>query len=253
MTDNIMLLISIFIIFVLFILLACLGRQPLVFNCQRSQLTSSNIAGLGRQSSNYNIAGGTTHDTRGSRPKGDIVVDTLNLAGYLFNKAPSEKEIIHTLRYATPILKSHFPGRIMFVLKDKNSTYNSDTERDIFKQLAHELKIYIYIVEKYEDNSPTWKLEKKYDTQTHSLHARDDLFTIILSKQYRCPILTNDTFSDIQEFKDTVAPFKVLIYDYFTADYKQPTRESIMPTNLTLSKRLAIKKIYSYFKEGELK
>ena len=192
--------------------------------------------------SNYNQVNYERH------PNKDLVIDTLNLSGFLFNKTPTEVEIVKTIKYATPILKQYFPGRIMYVLKNKKQTHSTL----IYKQLASELKIYIYIVENYEQDSPTWKLEKKYDTQIHSLHARDDLFAILLAKQYKCPILTNDKFSDISEFRDTVAPFKVLIYDYFTADYRQPTKESVKPANLLGFKSLALKKLYNYFKEGEL-
>ena len=187
-------------------------------------------------------------------PNKDLVIDTLNLAGRLFSKSPIHEEIIESIKYATPILKQFFPGRLMFVFKSKTSRNATKEEIDEYKNLASELKVFIYIVEQYEENGPTWKLEKRFASNTHSIGARDDLYAMLLSKRYKCPLLTNDKLLDLNEFKSTVAPFKVLIFDYFTT--KQPTKESIVPASLPqyeeLKKRFFTRKLYNYFKEREL-
>ena len=142
----------------------------------------------------------------------------------------------------------------MFVLKDATTSFNTKEMRDEYKKLAHELQIFIYIVEKYEHDAPSWKLEKRYEKDIHSTASRDDLFLIILARKHWCGMLTNDTLRDIEEFRDTVAPFKVLIYDWFTTSYNQPTKESIVPSNMTSKDLSYIKKIkmYDYFTEGTL-
>ena len=76
--------------------------------------------------------------------KNDIVIDTLNLVSFLMNgPANTQEKIIAGISYAIPILKQKYPGRLMFVLKDANSRFNTSEIRDSYKELAHKFKIYM--------------------------------------------------------------------------------------------------------------
>ena len=175
---------------------------------------------------------------------GDIAIDTLNIISFINNKpVHNQNEIITGIKYITPIIKKKYSGRIMFILKDKNTKLNTPEIRENYKKLAHELKIFIYITENYK--GPTWKLEKRFDPSIHSQNARDDLYLLILANQFKCPVITSDNFRDILEFKGTIAPFKILIYDCFTI--KQPIEDFIMPSNIES------KKIYDYSKILKIK
>ena len=223
------------LIIILFIILLCLLSIILIkfnknntFNTfnknNKNNKFNKNIQGGGKKINNF----------------GDIAIDTLNVISFINNKPiHNQNEIIIGIHHITPILKKQYSGRIMFILKDKNTNFNTSEIREKYKKLAHELKIFIYITENYE-KGPTWKLEKRFDSSIHSQHARDDLYLLILANQYKCPVITGDNFRDILEFKGTIAPFKILSYDWFTI--KQPIQDFIMPSNIDS------KKIYDYSK-----
>jgi hypothetical protein len=182
-----------------------------------------------------------------SRTMGDIVIDTLNVIMYIYNNKLSIQKICAGIEYISKKLKRFFHGRLMFVIKDRDNVFNTPKVREEYKKLAQSLKIYIYIAEKYETNAPSWKGPNSY---THSIKGRDDLATIILAKKFNCPILTNDNFSDSSEFRSTVAPFKLLEYNWFSA--KLPIIETYKPEDLKKNSPNTRIKLHLIFTENEM-
>jgi hypothetical protein len=179
---------------------------------------------------------------------GDIAIDTLNLIYFIYGYDQytniTHDNIYIGIEYIAKKLKKIFSGRIMFIIKDKNIPLEDSKARESYKKLYKEsykelskkLKIYIYIAEKYDSrNAPLWKKPtwiKSIDgaSNIHSLESRDDLALILLAKKYRCPILSNDNFSDNYEYRATIAPFKLLEYNWYSS--KLPLIESYKPENL---------------------
>ena len=169
---------------------------------------------------------------------GDIVIDTLNIIYFIYNYNHNtinitDDNICIGIEYITKKIKKYFPGRIMFIIKDKNTLLNNSKIRDKYKELSKKLKIYIYIAEKYDSqNAPSWKKPTwiiKSNANIHSLESRDDLAVILLSKKYKCPILSNDNYTDNYEYRATVAPFKLLEYNWFSL--KVPIVRQYKPEN----------------------
>jgi hypothetical protein len=174
---------------------------------------------------------------------GDIVIDTLNVLYFINGIDMSTHigtELIYKgIEYMAKKIKKFFFGRVMFVIKDKNTLLNNKEEREKYSLLAKKLKIFIYCAEKYNStvapnwNKPNWydsKLHKQLSENIHSTESRDDLTILILAVKYRCPILSNDNFRDSEEYRATVAPFKVLEYNWFSS--KVPIIETYKPENL---------------------
>jgi hypothetical protein len=194
-----------------------------------------------------NIDGVLNKYFKHSRNMGDIVIDTLNAIMYIYNNKLSIQRICAGIEYISKKLKRFFHGRLMFVIKDRDNVFNTPEVREAYKKLAQLLKIYIYIAEKYETNAPSWKGPNSY---THSIKGRDDLATIILAKKFNCPILTNDNFSDSAEFRSTVAPFKLLEYNWFSA--KLPIIETYKPEDLKKNSPNTRIKLHLIFTENEM-
>jgi hypothetical protein len=171
---------------------------------------------------------------------GDIVVDTLNIIYFIYNyhnySVITNDTICIGIEYITKKLKKYFPGRIMFIIKDKNTLLNNSKIRDKYKELSKKLKIYIYIAEKYNSHNapswkkPTWVKSSGESADIHSTESRDDLAAILLSKKYKCPILSNDNYSDNYEYRATIPPFKLLEYNWYSSII--PLVESYKPENL---------------------
>ena len=185
-----------------------------------------------------------------SKTIGDIVIDTLNVIMYICSIKKLSTQIIYSgIEYISKKLKRFFHGRLMFVIKDREHTFNTPEIREGYKKLAQLLKIYIYIAEQYEYDAPSWKGPNAY---IHSIKGRDDLATIILAKKFNCPILTNDNFSDSAEFRSTVAPFKLLEYNWFSA--KLPIIDTFKPEDLEKNKVYSTTriKLHNIFIENEI-
>lgn len=143
----------------------------------------------------------------------NIVVDTLNLVHWMHGGKVdmSEDLIIETINYAAPILKSKYPGRVMFVTKDRNSS-GGKWDSSKMQKIAEKNGIYIYSVENYE--LPPKGVEA---SSSHSASGRDDFYMAILARQYKCRVCTGDHFGDFNEFRATVQPFHVYEYAFWRA------------------------------------
>ena len=159
------------------------------------------------------------------RPPTHIIVDTLNLAHWLFKPDTISPEvIIKTIDKTAAILKLHYPGRVVYVFKDRESQFNDDKTRELYKQAAVRNGVYVTIVERYTDPPTT-----ATTAQTHSSRGRDDFYMSLLAHKYKCPVLTADKLHDFEEFRETILPFHVIEYTFWR---DLPQRDFIRPESL---------------------
>ena len=157
-------------------------------------------------------------------------MDTLNLAHYLFTTSKKAVQLTTAVITATVArtagaLKKRFPGRVVYVVKDKDSAFNAPETRAAYAATAKEFAVSIAVVENYED-PPGRPPSGSKRSAPHSARGRDDFYTAILARKLRCGVLTEDRFRDFDEFRATVAPFHVLEYTYWK---DVPDREYIDP------------------------
>lgn len=162
-----------------------------------------------------------------ARPETHIIVDTLNLTYWAHTTAKRQAAIttdliISTIDKTAPILRAKYSGRIMYVVKDRESALNGVDTRVAYGDAATRNKVYIYGVERYED-PPAGASE---DPRAHSARGRDDLYMAVLARKWKCPVLTEDRFRDFDEFRRNVEPFRVYEFAYWRAlpeaDYVRP-------------------------------
>jgi hypothetical protein len=174
----------------------------------------------------------------GRPPPPHVVVDTLNLAHHIRlpvkpRRALAMSDVIGAIDTTAPLLRAKFPGRVMYVVKDREQTDNGPTARDAYADAAKRNQVYVYVVERYTDDA---RVRKR---QPHAARARDDLFMALLARRWNCPVLTEDKFKDFGEFRSEVPPFHTYEYTYFGT---HPSRDYIRPANSAYSK---LKKPYS--------
>lgn len=164
---------------------------------------------------------------------GDIVIDTFNVIHFIKKDDKiylSANKICAIIEYIAIKLKKYFSGRIMFIIKDEETKLHDTTvNNEKYKELAKKLHIYIYIAESYKSNAPSWELPNWISKDIHSLKGRDDFAAIMISKEFNCPILSNDNYGDRSEFNYSVAPFKLLEYNWYSA--KLPIISQYKPEN----------------------
>lgn len=149
---------------------------------------------------------------RARAAKGDVVVDTLNLTHHLMKPGEriSQCAIVDAIRHSTPILREHFPGMIVYVIKDRDSERNDARAYAIYQDLARDQRVHIHIVERPAsgDHRASWQPSGS-DHRTHQALGRDDLYVGLLAWRLRCGALTADRMSDFGRLKTEVAPFVV--------------------------------------------
>lgn len=152
-----------------------------------------------------------------------VVVDTLNLAHWLDEdlKKVSPEAIVSTVNATAPVLKRRYPGRVMYVLKDRTSEYNTSALRAEYKALADRHNIYIAVAERYVD--PPAGVPH---SDAHSAQGRDDFYISLLANRWKCAVLTEDRLRDFAEFRATLQPFHVYEFAFWRAI---PEREFIRP------------------------
>jgi hypothetical protein len=159
------------------------------------------------------------------------VVDLLNLSNYMLTTAESRKnrtpittaDIIHVVGATAPTLRARHGGRVMYVVKDRDSAFNTLETRERYRRAAEEHSVYIYVVERYVDPPAG---EKRRGAE-HSDKGRDDFYMALLAKKWRCAVITEDRFRDFAHFRSRVDPFHVLEYAYWR---KTPERDFVRPT-----------------------
>ncbi len=194
-----------------------------------------------------------------------IVVDTLNLTHWLRGSGPGRGreptgeeprakaagaaktkprplelvDIIAAIDQTAAPLRAQFPGKVMYVVKDRESQINTPEVRAAYKSAADRNQVWIYDVEQYSE--PPLKSEVPFISPQdpraveyeHAARARDDLYMAILAQKHRCAVLTEDRFRDFSAFRANVAPFRVFGYTYWR---DTPEEEFIRPAAYVYSR-----------------
>ena len=151
-----------------------------------------------------------------------IVVDTLNLTHWLNpGAAMSPKLIAETVDRTAPELVRRHSGRVMYVLKDRESQFNDEAAREVYRQAADRNKVYVYVAEKYVDPP-----KGVSHSDEHSARGRDDFFVSLLAHRWRCAVLTEDRLRDFDQFRKTIQPFHVYEFAFWRT---APLREFVRP------------------------
>lgn len=149
-----------------------------------------------------------------------VVVDTLNLAHWLRGESArplAAAEIIAAIDKTAPILKKKHAGRVMYVLKDRESQLNGEAAHAEFMACAERNRVYIITAEKYADDPPSGNPR----STAHSAAGRDDFLVAVLARRWRCAALTEDRLRDFGEFRSALQPFHVYEHAYWRASVAQ--------------------------------
>jgi hypothetical protein len=142
-----------------------------------------------------------------------IVVDTLNLAHWFQNEDShplSISTIVSTIDQTAAVLKKKHPGRVMYVLKDRESQLNTEEAHQMYMLCAERNGVYIIIAEKYADPP-----RGNAHSNAHSAGGRDDFLIAVLANRWKCAALTEDQLRDFKEFRTTLQPFYALELAYW--------------------------------------
>ena len=168
----------------------------------------------------------------------DLVIDTLNILHYLGMK-PSDKSIRRTIEKTIPIIRKKYPGRIMYVVKDRDAGHIKDETKKMYESLAKKHMITIASVEKYKEQPNAKDLADHKKNKHHAAQGRDDYYALYLATKFNCWVLTNDKFKDAEDFKKNLIPFRAHEYHYHKKD---PDQVFIKPkaenTRLTRIRRI---------------
>jgi hypothetical protein len=160
-----------------------------------------------------------------SRVSPNIVVDTLNLAHWLFKPKHglTPDLIVDAIDRTAPVLQKKHSGRIMYVLKDRESQFNDAEIRDKYRKAAIRNKAYLFVAERYEDPPQSSAV-----ASGHSRLGRDDFYMSLLAGKNKCAVITADRLRDFSRFRDTIPPFRAYEYNYWR---QMPIEDFIRPSS----------------------
>lgn len=182
-------------------------------------------------------AGAAVGGAARARPRADLaphlVVDTLNLTHWLTarkGRPPplTPAAIVATIDATAATLRARHPGRVMYVVKDRETALNSAETQALYRAAAERNGVYVYAVEQYAD-PPAAGRERERARRAgaeHSSRGRDDFYMALLARRWRCAVLTEDRFRDFARFRATVPPFHVREFAYWRA---APARDFVDP------------------------
>ncbi len=181
-----------YIIFIILILVVI--TAVLIFQSNRILILAGIIGGARKETIKNRLANENEH----------IVVDGLNLLYHHFQKSKTVQQaddiipqIKIMIQSVVPKLENKFAGRKMFVFKNKeNIPYE---QREEYKKIAIKHGIYIYLCQDYPNS--------KYPS--HSSMGRDDFYSSILARLYKCRVLSYDRYHDFENFVRDVKSFQV--------------------------------------------
>lgn len=183
-----------------------------------------------------------------------VVVDTLNFTHWHLEREARERgsepaaltpeAIVAAIDAAAPVLKKRHPGRVMFVLKDRESQFNDAAVREKYRLAAERNGVYVSIAERYLDPPTGVK-----PSAEHSVRGRDDFYMSLLAFRYRCAVVTVDKLRDFSRFRATIPPFYVLEYTFWR---DRPEREYIRPDSPAYARMRKPKTVHpmTYFGDG---
>ncbi len=177
---------------------------------------------------NFGHSGGAARGppARFARKSPHLVVDTLNLAHWIRgpNSEPARLTpalIVEAIDKTAPALLRQHPGRVMYVLKDRDSQFNDEDAREAYKRAAIRNKVYVCAAERYVD--PPRGVAA---SSAHSAQGRDDFYMALLAWKWRCLVATEDRLRDFPQLRATIQPFHVFEWAFWR-DY--PVRDFIRP------------------------
>ena len=149
-----------------------------------------------------------------------IVVDTLNLTHW-YHHAVSPELIVATIDQTASQLIARHSGKVMYVLKDRESQFTTEAARTLYEHAAVRNKVYICMAERYVDPPAGNAISTE-----HSSLGRDDFYMSVLAYRHRCAVITADRLEDFTMFRSTIQPFHVVEYSFWR---NLPHREYIRP------------------------
>jgi hypothetical protein len=163
----------------------------------------------------------------------NLVVDTLNLTHWLKRRTPLKRvetcDILAAIERTAPILRSCYPGRIIYVTKNRETRaakVDSERLRALYQAIARRCNVYVNVVERLpgeEDEPDTLRRQKG---KSHASLGRDDFYLIMLAWKYNCPVLSRDRFRDLAGMKADLDPFHVYL---FSPVKLMPERDFVNP------------------------
>jgi len=269
--DGLALCVLVFLVALAIFVVLRLGRSP------------SPVSAASRRARSRAPASGGDPAAYGGAESKNVVVDTLNLAyavcargreleacsargqgrAAAARKRPGRRRecplswpgIVSTIVQTAPLLRRKFPGRVVYVLKDrdggaapqeggtakgpgkkaavgastsasKHSSVADDPEaRRTLWRLARDLRVSIHVATHSAAPLPAWQV-KGSPGPTHQKSGRDDFYAGLLASRMKCPVLTNDRMRDFQELKHEVPPFRVLMFDHWAP---RPHEDRVYP------------------------
>jgi hypothetical protein len=215
---------------VLLVLCAIVLALAVVAASRLAARTATAHGGASQNTNKLKKDGISPRKSRVTQPQTHIIVDTLNLTHWIHTTAKRQaaittKLIISTIDKTAAILRKKYTGRVMYVVKDRESALNDASVRVAYSEAATRNEVYIYCVERYED-PPAGTSD---DPKAHSARGRDDLYMAVLARKWKCPVLTEDRFRDFDEFRRNVEPFRVYEFAYWRA---LPEQDFVRPEAL---------------------
>ena len=141
-----------------------------------------------------------------------IVVDTLNLAHWRRGGAAglSPDTIVQTIDATAPTLKQAYSGKVVYVLKDRESRFDDAGAREAYRLAALRNGVYVSVASRYREPPAGTK-----PSAEHSSLGRDDFYMALLASRNRCAVLTADKLRDFARFRATIPPFYVIEYAFW--------------------------------------
>jgi hypothetical protein len=187
--------------------------------------------------SSHGHVGGAKTPRVARPPSGSVVVDALNLTHWLRDEtraAIPDGEVGEMIGATAPLLKKKFRGRVIYVVKDRETAHNAPATRELYAAAARENQVHVVVVERYHTAAaPRAAPLARAQTRPHSARARDDFMMAVLAQRWRCPVLTADKLRDFAEFRGALEPFYTFEYSYWDV---LPTHEYINPASTAYSR-----------------
>jgi hypothetical protein len=154
-------------------------------------------------------------------PSPHIVVDALNLA------RGDGGDLAAVVAATASPLRERWPGRVMYVTKDRDTARGGKNRHAEYAALAAEHRVYIYSVEQYEDPpASSAEVAAAVAAAEHASRGRDDYYMAVLASRWKCPVLTADRLRDFAAFRTSIPPFQVYEFSFARA---LPERDFVRP------------------------
>jgi len=150
-----------------------------------------------------------------------VVVDTLNLAFHLRGRRGvaagpvTTCTVAETIRSSAPVLRRHFSGDLIYVLKDRSKTPLTATEMAVLAVAAQQSGVTLVVAaavrpdaKKSTSTKKAWRELGGEAGRSHSKLGRDDFYAGLLAWRRRCGVLTADRMRDFEALRSEVPPFR---------------------------------------------